>query len=139
MKLGKKAQYAILLVLYLARTGRARTVDAAVALSLSTHFLEQVARKLRQAGILRSVRGPGGGYELESTPTVGAILDAVQVLPVLTKDEARQYAESVNPEKRILGEIAGAISSGIAVNLAEPVTFFGKPRDESTHSQKAAG
>jgi Rrf2 family protein len=117
MKLGKKAQYAILFVLYLARAGRARTSDAAGGLGLSTHFLEQVARKLRQAGVIKSVRGPGGGYELLGSPTVGAIMQAVAVQPLLTSAESSQCATSAAPEYRALGEIVGNISRAIGTEL----------------------
>lgn len=123
MKLGKKAQYAILLVLYLARTGRARTVDAAESLSLSSHFLEQVARKLRQAGIIKSVRGPGGGYELLINPSVGQILESVSVQPVLTPSESAFCATSNSPEYRLLGEIAGNISKAISNELKSPAVM----------------
>lgn len=47
--------------------------------SMSLHFLEQIARKLRLANILSVVRGPGGGYILEyscSKLVIEDLLDA---------------------------------------------------------------
>jgi len=46
---------------------------------MSINFLEQIARKLRIAGILEVVRGPGGGYLINKAfhdITIGEILDA---------------------------------------------------------------
>lgn len=120
MKLGQKTQYALLFVLYLARSGRARTTDAAANLNLSVHFLEQVARKLRQAGIVKSVRGPGGGYELSSDPSIGAVLDAMKVKPFLTASETETLQRG-NAEHRALAAIVGTLSFNLTQALKAPV------------------
>jgi Rrf2 family iron-sulfur cluster assembly transcriptional regulator len=47
---------------------------------LSPEFLEQIFFKLKKAGLIRSVRGPKGGFVLNRDPaeiTVKTILDAV--------------------------------------------------------------
>lgn len=45
---------------------------------LSVSYLEQIFSRFRRAGIVRSVRGPGGGYHLEKTDlTVSDIIRAV--------------------------------------------------------------
>lgn len=47
---------------------------------LSPEFLEQIFFKLKKAGLIRSIRGPKGGFLLNGNPadiTVKAILDAV--------------------------------------------------------------
>lgn len=120
MRLGKKVQYALLFVLYLARSGRARTTDAAVNLQLSVHFLEQVARKLRQAGIIKSVRGPGGGYELVGDVSIGTVLDAMKVQPLITQDETEALQRG-NAEHRALAEIVGKMSFNLSKALSAPV------------------
>jgi Rrf2 family iron-sulfur cluster assembly transcriptional regulator len=48
--------------------------------NLSPEFLEQIFFKLKKAGVIRSVRGPKGGFVLNKDPseiTVKTILDAV--------------------------------------------------------------
>ncbi|MGR3289861.1 MAG: Rrf2 family transcriptional regulator, partial [Paracoccaceae bacterium] len=48
---------------------------------ISLPYLEQLFVKLRRAGLVHSVRGPGGGYRLKAPPTdisVSAILVAVE-------------------------------------------------------------
>jgi Rrf2 family iron-sulfur cluster assembly transcriptional regulator len=45
--------------------------------SLSVAYLEQILNTLRKAGIIKSVKGPGGGYVLNEEPdhiSIGAIL-----------------------------------------------------------------
>ena len=48
--------------------------------SISPEFLEQIFFKLKKAGVISSVRGPGGGFILQKKPSdisVKEILDAV--------------------------------------------------------------
>lgn len=56
---------------------------------ISDHYLEQLMAALRKAGLVRSVRGASGGYELAHEPraiTVGAVLRALEG-PILTPSE----------------------------------------------------
>jgi Rrf2 family cysteine metabolism transcriptional repressor len=60
--------------------------------SISEKYLEQLFLKLRRKGLIRSVRGPGGGYLLGKKPgkiTVGEILRAVEgpLMPVFCVDD----------------------------------------------------
>jgi Rrf2 family iron-sulfur cluster assembly transcriptional regulator len=83
MRLGTKGRYAVMAMADIARHGS----DGAVCLSdiadrqeISLAYLEQLFARLRRAGLVCSVRGPGGGYRLalaaEAT-SVGAIVLAV--------------------------------------------------------------
>ena len=48
--------------------------------NLSTHYLEQLFVKLRRAGLVKSVRGPAGGYRLAKSPEsirITEVLEAV--------------------------------------------------------------
>lgn len=58
----------------------ASLAEIAEAQSLSRPFLEQLFSKLRQAGLVESVRGPGGGYRMArniSDIRIADILEAV--------------------------------------------------------------
>lgn len=124
MKLGQKTKYALLFVLYLGRAGRARTTDAAHNLGLSVTFMEQVARKLRVGGIVKSIRGPGGGYELAGNPSIGEVLDAMKVSPLMTKEET-QALSTGTVEQRALGEIVGRLAFNLTPVLKASVTAHG--------------
>jgi len=44
--------------------GPVKVADLAVPLNTTVPYLEQIMRKLRLYGLVKSVRGPGGGYVL---------------------------------------------------------------------------
>jgi Rrf2 family iron-sulfur cluster assembly transcriptional regulator len=67
MKLGAKARYAVMAMVDLARHSNGAPVclaDIAERQEISLPYLEQLFAKLRRNGLVRSVRGPGGGYLL---------------------------------------------------------------------------
>lgn len=88
MKINKQAQYGMLLALYLTKAGRSNLGYIAEGLNLSKSFTQQVARKLRLAGVIKSVRGKYGGYELVGEPTVKDIFNALSPIKLLTAKES---------------------------------------------------
>ena len=56
------------------------TRDIASELQLSPWFLTKILRSLTTAGILTSLRGPGGGVALARPPVQVSLLDLVGVL-----------------------------------------------------------
>lgn len=80
MKISTRGRYALRLMLDLAVYGDGSPVslkDVAGRQMISDKYLEQIVTPLSRAGIVRSVRGAGGGYLLTRKPeeyTVGDIL-----------------------------------------------------------------
>ena len=67
MKLSTKGRYAVMAMVDLAHFSGGRPVtlaDIAARQGISLSYLEQLFGKLRRANLVRSVRGPGGGYLL---------------------------------------------------------------------------
>ncbi len=67
MRLTTKGRYAVTAMIDLAFHGRDKIVtlnDIAARQSISVSYLEQLFARLRKAGIVQGVRGPGGGYQL---------------------------------------------------------------------------
>lgn len=67
MRLSTKGRYAVMAMVDLARYGNGRPValaDIASRQEISLSYLEQLFAKLRRSGLVKSVRGPGGGYLL---------------------------------------------------------------------------
>lgn len=72
MKLTRKTEHATRLLLILAhqevKTGLQIPISIetmTTGTNLSKHFMEQVGRNLREAGLIAAVRGPSGGYILD--------------------------------------------------------------------------
>lgn len=109
MKLTKKCQAALLFVIKLG-SGRTSVGDAALDLDIPKPFLEQIARSLRLRKLVRSVRGPGGGYELTSDPTVLQVFGAVG-FKLLVSDEVYNSLKSGNFEKRSMAKVLEVVAT----------------------------
>ena len=62
-------------------SGLTQTADIAARQRIPESYLEQLLTSLRKAGIVRSVRGPSGGHELNRPPaevSLGDVLDALE-------------------------------------------------------------
>ena len=71
MKLSTKGRYAMVALVDLVLNGSDRLVslvEISERQNISLAYLEQLFVKLRRAGIVKSVRGPSGGYKLSSVP-----------------------------------------------------------------------
>ena len=67
MKLSTKGRYAVMAMVDLASHSKGSPValaDIAERQEISLSYLEQLFAKLRRGGLVKSVRGPGGGYLL---------------------------------------------------------------------------
>lgn len=83
MRLTTKGRYAVTAMLDLAmnaETGPISLADISKRQEISLSYLEQLFARLRRAGLVDSVRGPGGGYLLAMAPeaiTVARVIEAV--------------------------------------------------------------
>ncbi|MEM1277839.1 MAG: Rrf2 family transcriptional regulator [Pseudomonadota bacterium] len=78
MKLSTKGRYAVTAMADIALNGRERPVnlgEIADRQQISLAYLEQLFVKLRRAGLVESIRGPGGGYRLADEPNQIRISD----------------------------------------------------------------
>ncbi len=83
MKLTTRGRYAVTAMLDLAMHGDDKPVslaDISGRQEISLSYLEQLFAKLRRGDLVKSVRGPGGGYQLARTRPqifIAEIIDAV--------------------------------------------------------------
>ena len=85
MRLSTKGRYAVMAMADLARRGddASRAValaEIAARQEISLSYLEQLFARLRRKGLVKSARGPGGGYRLARTAddtTIAEIVHAV--------------------------------------------------------------
>jgi len=83
MRLTTKSRYGTRLILDLAVYGTEKPVplsDVSKRQNISLKYLEQLSRKLRDAGIIKSQRGPLGGHMLAKTTNEVTIGNIVRIL-----------------------------------------------------------
>lgn len=80
MRLSTKGRFAVTAMIDVAlreKLGPVPLSDISVRQQISLSYLEQMFSKLRQQGLVRSTRGPGGGY------TLGHRTDAITVADII--------------------------------------------------------
>ena len=83
MKLTTKGRYAVTAMLDLAieqTQGPIPLADIAERQMISLSYLEQLFAKLRRCQLVRSVRGPGGGYLLTRPPAEISVADVIRAV-----------------------------------------------------------
>lgn len=103
MRLTSKGRYAVRAMLDLtfhSNGNPVRLQEISTRQAISLHYLEQLFRKLRTGKVVKSVRGPGGGYVLARS------MDEISV-----KDVLDCVGENINPAR----DIVGVPSSGIEI------------------------
>ena len=83
MKISKKAEYALRAVVALGRKPVGTTwliEDISESERIPVKFLEQILLELRRAGLLRSRRGVGGGYQLNRQPSEISLGEILRII-----------------------------------------------------------
>ena len=85
MRLSTKGRYAVMAMADLARreSDACRAValaDIAARQEISLSYLEQLFARLRRKGLVKSARGPGGGYRLARTADTTTIAEIVHAV-----------------------------------------------------------
>jgi Rrf2 family protein len=84
LRLPTKGQYGVRAMFEIARgylEGPTTIKEISGRQEVSVAYLEQILNTLRRAGLIKSVKGPGGGYVLAREPSqtsIGAILKALE-------------------------------------------------------------
>ncbi len=84
MKISTRGRYGLRAMVDLASQGENRCISLksiAERQCISPHYLEQLISALKKAGLVKSVRGAGGGYRLSCNPrdvSVGSILKILE-------------------------------------------------------------
>jgi Rrf2 family protein len=107
MRLQISSQLAIFAVLELtAREGRKLSVaEIGEKYGVSSHHLAKVMHVMGRAGLVRSVRGAGGGYQFAGNARRTTLLDVAQLFEDLSSDERDTEAVDATPEGRTLRKV----------------------------------
>ena len=83
MQLTTKGRYAVTAMLDLASNDSSRPVTLDMISqrqNISLSYLEQLFAKLRKASLVKSIRGPGGGYLLNVNPTDVTLTEIIEAV-----------------------------------------------------------
>ena len=103
MRLTTKGRYAVTAMLDLAFHSQIKPVtltDIATRQTISLSYLEQLFSRLRRAGMVTGVRGPGGGYKLSKETneiSISDIILAVDEQVDLTNCESKGNCQNDGP------------------------------------------
>lgn len=113
LALSAKVQYGIVSLIELAaihgQGGVLQVAEIAQRQKIPDRYLEQMLTSLRRARILRSIRGPKGGYQLARPPAEVAVQEVVAALEGETP--SRSTSERSTPEFDVLGTLEDRLES----------------------------
>ncbi len=132
MQLSTKGRYAVMAMADLAKHGEGAAVRlAAIAerQEISLNYLEQIFLRLRRADLVRSVRGPGGGYLLARDAggiTIAEIMEAVEEPVEMLRCAGEASGGCVADQRCLTHELWRALGNHIltflgAVSLADVI------------------
>jgi Rrf2 family protein len=101
MRLTTKSRYGTRLILDIAVYGKDKPVplsDVSRRQNISLKYLEQITRKLKKSGIIKSHRGPFGGHMLAKSPEEISIGHIVRTL-----EESTVITDCAEQEKQVCG------------------------------------
>ena len=128
MRLSTKGRYAVMAMVDLAQHSAGDPISLAEIADrqeISLSYLEQLFAMLRKGGLVKSVRGPGGGYLLahdRSETRIADIILAIRSTSISARSHSPMYASGV---------CSGAAVASIARLLAAPPQ---RERDERGRS-----
>jgi Rrf2 family iron-sulfur cluster assembly transcriptional regulator len=141
MRLSLQVQYAICGAFDLAYNGQGGPVQVRVISErqeVPNRYLEQIFRRLRQAGIVTSKRGPGGGYTLARAAdaiTLREIVEAVEgPLSETLRMQPGTHTRSYRPEflwSGLADELGETLEHTTLASLCRHAEDAGIPRSDS--------
>ena len=93
---------------------RLATADIAASYGISAHHLAKVMRTLVRAGLIRSVRGAGGGYRFAGNAARVTLFDVIQLFEALEPEVDSSLARAVRETP------IGAALQAVDVEINEP-------------------
>lgn len=136
MRISTKGRYALRFLLDLALHDSGEFIalkDISARQDISVKYLEQIVSMLTKAGMLKSVRGPQGGYKLACSPaqiTVGDVLRVTEgsLAPVACLDDPENICpraaacQTVGFWKELYEAVCGVVDNTTLSDLASRVS-----------------
>jgi Rrf2 family protein len=122
MKLSRASSYALHAVVHMAAEGEGRLLAShliAEARGISERFLMKLLRSLVSAQILRSVKGPNGGYQLARPAAKITMLEVVEAVDGPIRGQLDLVGEGADAVNRQLEAIWGDTTDRVRRHLGK--------------------
>lgn len=142
MKLTSKGRYAVTAILDIAMnsdSGPVNLSDISERQHISLSYLEQLFARLRRQGLVKSVRGPGGGYQLGMPKdkisvgmVIGAVNENINVMGCSGQDNCKNGGQCLT--HTLWNELSQRIASFLdEITLADLVEQHRNPHQHCNH------
>ena len=123
MKLSSKGRYAVMAMADLAKNHDPRPVslnEISLRQGISILYLEQLFLKLKQNSLVRSTRGPHGGYVLSKSP------DQIKLSNIISavNEKVETIKCNKNSKKGCNGKLVKCITHNLWDELGEHINLF---------------
>lgn len=98
--LSTTSEYALRALIHLARQPRGSAVlgrDLAHAAEIPANYLSKLLLTLRNAGLVDTTRGSGGGYRLRKSATETYLIDVVELFEEVSRDQPTCFLGHTRP------------------------------------------
>jgi len=142
MKVSTRTRYGLRAMIYMAGKDRpTRGETVAGHEDISKKYLDAILKQLREAGFLKSVRGPGGGYmlsrplgEIRVADVVRALEGGLAVIFCVEKTDACEKAETCSA-RRVWISLSEAVENTLSgITLAD--LAHGRPGLPGAHTPR---
>ncbi len=128
MKISTRGRYGLHLMLDLALCPPGEPLslrDIAARQGLSDKYLEQIVALLQKAGLVRGVRGAGGGYRLTRAPeeiSVGQVLRVLEGTTSPAQCVEEGFSVCARADSCVVADVLGAVRAAID-SVVDPMTL----------------
>jgi len=122
LRLSTKGQYGVRAMFELAKNyqkGPLTIKEIAERQDVSVAYLEQLLNKLRKSKLIKSRKGPGGGYIINNKPeeiSIGVILNALEGPVTIT--------QCLGPRAKGCNRVEGCVARLLWKSLGEKIEYF---------------
>jgi len=140
MKISTRTRYGMRALLELAlayKSGPLQIKTIAEHQNISNKYLEQLVAMLKTAGLVRSIRGPHGGYVLSKPPDEVKLVEVFKTLegPVLTVECTEDETVCANSADCVTRDLWIEINEAI-LNVLRKKTLGDLVKQAQTHKDK---
>jgi Rrf2 family iron-sulfur cluster assembly transcriptional regulator len=138
MKISTRSQYAITAILELALKQNEKSItllEIAKMENISLSYLEQLFTQLRQHGLVKGRRGPGGGYTLARDPDDITIAEIVSAVDSKAKSDAQHIGDDTITSAHLWQHLSNKIHNYMNSITVAQILAVAKTNDSDTGTQ----